>query len=559
MASPGTLAVRATVARVLTTVGSEHSADLRLATVAARWAVIQRDDEGVSLRHLASGRAHRLTPGESVTLDGVTVGLERGAGASEEDGLDVARVADALSGVESPLEALRTLLREAMRAAQADTGAIVLAEGGSHTVAVAEDAAGRAVAGASALLSDTIVRDALDGGHELTVEDAATHARYKHVPSVVSMKLRSVACVPMRAGSRVIGLVFLGRHDVRRPLSARKLAELEVVAQMAVPLLAQLRRRLAAPAPRDAEELLAGESAAIREVRRLVARVAPTDVSVLVLGETGTGKELVARALHGASPRRERPLVAVNCAAVPEGLLAAELFGAKKGAFTGAVADRKGVLEQAHEGTLFLDELGDMPLSMQAALLRALETREITRLGDDRARPASFRLVAATHADLDAEVRAGRFREDLLFRIREVPIALPPLRARGDDVLLLAGLFLRRAEAELGLATHALADDAKELLARHRWPGNVRELRAAMRRAALLARDLDIRSSDLGLGDSAHASSDAALGDLARPLEDARDDFARRYVAAVLDRHAGNREAAAAALGISLRSLYRLL
>ncbi|MCB1376723.1 MAG: sigma-54 factor interaction domain-containing protein, partial [Rhodobacteraceae bacterium] len=169
-----------------------------------------------------------------------------------------------------------------------------------------------------------------------------------------------------------------------------------------------------------------------------------------------TGKEVAARAIHEASPRAELPMIALNCAAVPESLLAVELFGCKKGAYTGAVADRMGVIERAHGSTLFLDELGDMPLAMQAALLRALEERRITRVGDTEPRAVDFRLVAATHKDLEAEVAAGRFRRDLLFRLQEITLTLPSLAERGDDVALLAGLFLRRAEKELGLPARRL-------------------------------------------------------------------------------------------------------
>ncbi|MCA9675045.1 MAG: sigma 54-interacting transcriptional regulator, partial [Myxococcales bacterium] len=288
-----------------------------------------------------------------------------------------------------------------------------------------------------------------------------------------------------------------------------------------------------------------------------------------------------------SGPRASRPLIALNCSAVPAGLLEAELFGHARGAFTGAVAARPGRIEAADGSTLFLDEIGDMPMPMQAALLRVLQEREVTRLGELEARAVDFRLVAATHKDLDAEVAAGRFRQDLLFRIREVEVTLPPLRDRDDDVVLLARLFLRQAERELGQPLHRLAPSAEARLRGHAWPGNVRELRAIMRRAAVLCDGVEITVADLALdgavpaaptasvasasssllasgaapapSSSAAPDDDPGLGDLDRTLADARDAYVARYIAAVLARHGGDRDAAAASLGISVRSLYRYL
>ncbi len=277
-------------------------------------------------------------------------------------------------------------------------------------------------------------------------------------------------------------------------------------------------------------------------------------------GPSGAGKEVVARALHARSRRAGKPLVAINCAAVSASLLDAELFGYKKGAFTGAAADRAGLIEAAAGGALFLDEIGDMPLAMQAALLRVLEQREVRRLGETEARPVDFRLFAATHRDLAAEVAAGRFREDLLYRIQEVRVDVPPLRDRGDDVLLLARVFLQQLEHQLGLAPHALAPAAQAALRAHPWPGNVRELKAAMRRAAILADGATITAPDLQLAaPPAAAPGGPGLGDPTRPLAEARDAFVRAYVEAAVARHGGDREAAARELDIGVRSLYRYL
>jgi DNA-binding NtrC family response regulator len=356
-----------------------------------------------------------------------------------------------------------------------------------------------------------------------------------------------------------LGALYLGKRAAGAGFADRLVADLRVLTTLAVPFLAQLRR-VRAPAAADT---LLGESPAMNDVRRLIERVAPSDLSVLVVGATGTGKELVARAIHEASSRRARPLVALNCASVPESLLGAELFGYRKGAFTGAIADREGLVEAAEGSTLFLDEVGDMPSSMQAALLRVLEQREVRRIGETHARSVDFRLIAATHRDLPAEVAAGHFREDLRYRLAELTVELPRLADRGEDVDLLARFFLRQAETQLALPMHTLGPNAEAVLRRHPWPGNVRELRATLRRAAVLADDRVITAADLRLEGSAAtppgSPADAELGDLSRPLAAARDQFVNRYAAAVLARCGGDREATAKSLEIGVRTLYRYL
>ena len=306
-----------------------------------------------------------------------------------------------------------------------------------------------------------------------------------------------------------------------------------------------------------------GVSVIMRALFARLTRAAASPETILMLGESGTGKELVARAIHEASSRAARPLIALNCASVPEGLLGAELFGYAKGAFTGASGERAGLIEAAAGSTLFLDEVGDMPLPMQAALLRVLEQREVKRLGETKPRSVDFRLVAATNRDLEQAVRDGQFRGDLLFRLEELTLELPPLTARGDDVILLAHFFLRQAEAQLGLPLHAIGPAAEASLEQHCWPGNARELRAAMRRAAVLADRHEITPADLAIGGAlTHVQSAPVgddLGDLTRSLATARDAFVRRYIEAVVEQHDDNREAAAKALGIGVRTLYRHL
>jgi transcriptional regulator with GAF, ATPase, and Fis domain len=544
--------------------GSADDADLKVAGVPPAWLVLRRESGGIGLREAEGGGDHALEFGEQVTVDGITIALvQRRARAREP--LPVGRLADALATVEGPDEALRLLLDFVVETTGADLGAVILAEDEGFRIAAARGAKGEIPDDAANILSHTVVRDVLRTGRPLRIGEVKQSRDYGREPSIVALRLRSVLCLPMTLGGRVLGTFYLDRRGGGTPFPERHTHELSVIAALAVPFLVQLGRPPASA--EDAMDALVGDSPELAEVRRLVERIAPTDLCVLLQGETGTGKEVTAKAIHAKSPRAARPLVAVNCSAVPEALLEAELFGAKKGAFTGAVQDRKGRIEAADGSTLLLDEVGDMPLPMQAALLRALEEREIVRVGDTEPRQVDFRLIASTNKDLDTEVAAGRFREDLLFRIREVTVTLPPLRSRGDDVLLLARLFLRQAERQLSLRVHAIGPDAERALCEYPWPGNVRELRSMMRRVAVLADRVQIDEAALRLTPKpivpatpavTGAPSEAAV-DAPAPtsLREARDEYVRQMVEGAMTRFGGDALLAARSLGISLRSLYR--
>jgi len=297
-------------------------------------------------------------------------------------------------------------------------------------------------------------------------------------------------------------------------------------------------------------ELIA-ESPAMQPVLRLMERVGPSDANVLVLGEHGAGKEVVARWLHAASARADHPLIAINVGGIPDGLFESELFGHVKGAFTDAKADRIGRFELADGGTLFLDEIANLPLAQQAKLLRVLETGEVERVGSSRARRVDARLISATNADPHAEVRAGRFREDLLFRLNTVAIRIPPLRDRREDVPLLASHFLRRYAQRYRKPAQSFAPDAMEALLRHAWPGNVRELDHAVERAVLMAEGDSIQARDLALG----APTDGAAALEQMSLEEVEQVLVRKALA----RAGGNVSEAAKALGLSRSALYRRL
>ncbi len=297
--------------------------------------------------------------------------------------------------------------------------------------------------------------------------------------------------------------------------------------------------------PREDDGELVTADPAMKELLELVDRVAPRDVAVLVTGESGTGKELVARRLHARSPRAKGPFVAVNAAALPETLAESELFGAERGAFTGADQARAGRFEEASGGTLFLDEVGELPVGLQSKLLRVLEERVVRRLGGSRDLPVDVRLVAATNRDLTRETEEDGFRQDLFFRLAVVVVNVPPLRERPDDVPLLARHFAQRLAARHGVPVPSLADDALAALSAHAWPGNVRELRNVLERAVVVRGGEPIRGADLGL---APASSAFA------PLDRAHRE--REALLAALRRTGGKREEAAKLLGISVRTLY---
>ena len=332
---------------------------------------------------------------------------------------------------------------------------------------------------------------------------------------------------------------------VRRALERSRLAEEERA------------RKGTAPASDLRLEEIVGRSPAMLEVYKLVARVAPTLSTVLVSGESGTGKELVARAIHTHSPRKNAAFVAVNCTALTESLLESELFGHQKGAFTGAVSHKRGLFEEAQNGTLFLDEIGDVGPKMQAQLLRVLQEGEIRRVGGSEPVKVDARVVAATNRDLEEEVRAGRFREDLYFRINVVTVRLPSLRDRRSDIRVLAEHFLKKYAARERRELLGVAPEAMDALERYGWPGNVRELENAIERSLALSKDGVLLLSDLP-----PEIAGGARTPVPHNLIDDRPELAeleRRYIELVLRETGGNKKRAAEILGIDRRTLYRSL
>ena len=332
------------------------------------------------------------------------------------------------------------------------------------------------------------------------------------------------------------------RLVVRRALDQRRLAEENVRFRQA------LRDRYRF-------ENVVGLSPKMVEVYRLAARAAATHATVLLLGETGTGKELIARAIHHGSARAEGPFIAVDCTALPEALFESELFGHERGAFTGAVTTKRGLLENARGGTVFLDEIGDLSPALQAKLLRALQEREIRRVGAGETIPVDVRVISATNRDLQRRVEAGEFREDLYYRLRVVTIALPPLRARREDIPLLAQHFLEKLARSGTTPVRGIAPAALERLAGYDWPGNVRELENAITRAATLSSAAVLTPEDFAFDAAAAPAAGPVLPQAAMTLEAVKHWYVSRVLADV----GGNKQRAAAILGVDRRTLYRIL
>jgi len=434
-------------------------------------------------------------------------------------------------------------------------------EGGAKPVIRASRHVKReAITDTTGAISDSIVRRVLETGRPVIVSDALSDAQFGSSESVLALQLSSVMCAPLVSQGQVTGAMYVGNDRVKGLFERSQLDVLGIFAGQASLILqnAMLLSALRADKEKLAAELtdkrfgdIIGVCPGMLDVFRKLTKVSTTDISVLITGETGTGKELIAREVHRRSNRVTAPFVVINCGAIPENLIESELFGHVKGAFTGAIASRPGKFQQADKGTLFLDEIGELPLNLQVKLLRALQERVVVRVGDSRPEKVDIRVVAATNRVLEEEIRAGRFREDLYYRLNVVNVWLPPLRERGDDVLIIAKALLSKFADELHSPVQGFTPAALASIKKHSWPGNIRQLENRLKKALVLCDRTLLSPEDLDLGQS----SDSPI----LPLEKAKEEFQRKYVLEVLERNNGNRTQTARDLGVDPRTIFRHL
>jgi transcriptional regulator with GAF, ATPase, and Fis domain len=455
-------------------------------------------------------------------------------------------------------EVLESLLDEVVAISGADKGMIILADGDELTVRAARNLRKENIQDAVEQLSDSIIEKVVRTREPLIVSDALNDAEWNSSQSVVNLNLCSVMAAPLMSRGSLLGILYVGNDNVVNLFTHEHLEVLVVFAAQASLLLENAvlvndLRGEKQDLSRQLDEMrfgsIIGASDGMREIYRKVERVAATDVTVLIQGETGTGKELIACEIHNRSDRARKPFITINCGAIPENLLESELFGHVRGAFTGATATKLGRFHLAHGGTVFLDEIGEMSTNLQVKLLRVLQEHVVTKVGDTRPEAVDIRVVAATNKDLDAECRSGGFREDLLYRINVVTLQLPPLRDRGDDVVMIANFLLGRFCESFKVGKKRLSRDCLIAMKKYAWPGNIRQLENRLKKALILSDNAVLEPSDLDLRPE-------DLQEIAS-LADAKERFQRDYINDVLARNGGNRTKTARDLGVDPRTIFR--
>jgi transcriptional regulator with GAF, ATPase, and Fis domain len=566
----------------LTTLAAAGDSDLRLPDLRGVVA-IQFDGqsftatalEGATL--LINGKKrgqHTLSDGDTLQLGATQLVFQsadriptpaevRKLGSNDPASLAVQRLAEfsqALAREPALDKVLSRLLDSIIEVVKADKGFVLHLSDGVPSVIAARNLHRENIANAVERLSDSIVSRVLNERAPLIVSDALHDPLFNASESVVNLKLSSVMCVPLIVRGELTGAVYVGNDRVANLFTDRELTLMTSFCATAALLLEFARQvddlkkgnaELASRLEEQAYGDIIGSCDPMRDIFRKIDKVAGTDISILVTGETGTGKELIAREIHRRSPRKAGPFVAINCGAIPENLLESELFGHAKGAFTGAIAARIGRFQAANGGTLFLDEIGEMPPALQVKLLRSLQDRTVTKVGENKAEAIDIRIVAATNKELEEEMKAGRFREDLFYRINVVHLHLPPLRERGEDAVMLAKWFLGRAIRELGSKVKGFSPQALVAVKRFRWPGNIRQLENRIKKAVVLAEKPLISPDDLELRPE---QLEPIL-----PLAHARDEWQKRYINEVLERNSQNRTKTAKDLGVDPRTIFRHL
>jgi len=459
---------------------------------------------------------------------------------------------------ESPEKLFGQLLEAVVELTGAEKGFVIVLRNGDRELAAAHNVVDDQ--SDVSRVSDTIIDQVIENRRSVIVSDAMKDRKFGQSRSVVDLKLSSVMCVPLMFRNELLGVLYLGNDAVTGLFTESDLSLLQVwAAQASVTVHAALllnelkttNKNLREQLRRTSQGDIIGTSPPMKAVFRMIRRISPTDISALILGETGTGKELVAKEIHRLSPRSKQPFVSINCGAIPENLLESELFGHRKGAFTGAVTDKVGKFESAHGGTLFLDEIGEMPMNLQVKLLRVLQERVIERVGDLTPRPVDIRVIAATNKDLDAEIESGRFREDLVYRLNEITVDLPPLRDRGDDIHQLAKFFLNKFAEQYSSKCRGFNNDAVVAMRNYYWPGNVRQLENRIKKSVIMTDRALINAEDMGLEDTGKKHI--------IPLSDAEEAFKLKHIREALELNNWNKAQAARDLGVDPRTIFRYI
>ena len=412
-------------------------------------------------------------------------------------------------------------------------------------------------------ISRTIARQVMQEGLAILGADVPASDRLANVESLVDCQVRSLLCVPLTMFQKVTGCIYLDTCDAASRFDEDHLQLVAAIAGTSAVALENARRmhwleqeNLRLSAEISLDHNLVGESPRMKEVYQFLARVAPTDSNVLLQGESGTGKELAARAIHRNSPRSAKSFIAINCAAIPEGLLESELFGHERGAFTGAVAQKKGRLELANGGVVFLDEIGELAPALQVKLLRVLQEREFERVGGMRPIAVDIRLIAASNQDLAEAVKAGRFRKDLFYRLNVLSLVMPPLRERREDIAMLANYFVSKAIKKCHTRIKRLSPETQECLVNYDWPGNVRELENAIERALVLSASDVIQPEDLPESILEKALSPGAEG---ANYHNQVKALKKQLILNALEETKRNYTEAAHLLGVHVNYLHRLI
>ncbi len=456
---------------------------------------------------------------------------------------------------EDVVRLLNTILGLAVEMMNADRGVIILNEDGKLNIMASKNFPPNQTPSIKDL-SQSVIEKVLANGAPVLTHDAQTDPRFDQAASVILHQITSIICVPLWINDSVIGAIYLDSRANRQRFTDDNLNFINIFARMAAIAVDYARSysELYKEKQRLQSELhlswtfdeIIGKSPKMIEVYKLMRRVINSDISVLLEGESGTGKELVARALHYNGPRRDKPFIAQFCGNLSENLLESELFGHKKGSFTGAISDKKGLFEIANGGTFFLDEIADISPSIQAKLLRVLQEGEIRRVGDTESRKVDVRIISATNKSLKNEVDTGKFREDLFYRLNVITILLPPLRERLGDIPLLAQHFLKKYAGKNKIQLKKITPKAMQALSNYHWPGNVRELENTIERSLILSEGDTISVDDLFIPDAENLSQKP------KTLK----DYEREIVLKTLDDSGGNKTKTAEILGVSLRWLH---